>query len=378
MEMAALIRKKTGALRPPLANYRNGFWGGSFMEMAALIRKLLRDVRLMLVGTALLLGAFQCLWAKITERIVGQLAPLVAGLARLGGLDLRDVLEKIFEGEGQVVRTLIGGEGIAPDNAMDMLSIGYVHPLMQTILCIWAIGRAAGAIAGEIDRGTMELLLAQPLARWRLVLAHFLVDAITIPLLCLSLWAGNGVGAWLVGPEIRVKPLKVAAPRPAYLVELGPLKVRIEGPLDRGPAPAPSPGASERLRVRPAAFGPALWVVGGLVFAVSGATLWLSAAGRFRWRVLGIAVFFFLLQFLVNVVGQMWEPAEPLRPLTIFYYYQPQEVILDQDWTVPLREWNGGKPLCLVPMPAVLYGVGAVGYLMAAWTFSRRDLPAPL
>src|SRR5260221_3699560 len=45
------------------------------------------------------------------------------------------------------------------DHAMDMLSIGYVHPLMQTLFCIWAIGRASGAIAGELDRGTMELLL---------------------------------------------------------------------------------------------------------------------------------------------------------------------------------------------------------------------------
>ena len=48
---------------------------------------------------------------------------------------------------------------------MDMLSIGYVHPLVQIIFCIWAVGRASGAVAGELDRGTMELLLAQPLSR---------------------------------------------------------------------------------------------------------------------------------------------------------------------------------------------------------------------
>ena len=44
------------------------------------------------------------------------------------------------------------------DRAMDMLSIGYVHPLVQTIFCVWAVGRASGALAGELDRGTMELL----------------------------------------------------------------------------------------------------------------------------------------------------------------------------------------------------------------------------
>jgi len=47
-------------------------------------------------------------------------------------------------------------------------------------------------------------------------------------------------------------------------------------------------------------FGPALPVVGGLIFAVSGYTMWLSAAGRFRWRVLGIAV----LVTLPAVFGQ--------------------------------------------------------------------------
>jgi ABC-2 type transport system permease protein len=347
------------------------------METLALVRKLLRDVRLMLVGVAFLLGAFQVLFAKISERIIAQLE-LLAELASLGGFSLRDVLDKIFEGEGEVVRTLMGGKLIALDNAMDMLSVGYVDPLVIVLFCVWAIGRGAGAIAGEIDRGTMELLLAQPLARWRLVFAHFLVDALTIPLICLSMWAGNWLGAWWIGPVIQVEHLPVNRPRPAYIIELGPLKVRLEIPLDENPPPAPSPQNSERLRVRPEAFGPALWVVGGLIFAVSGGTLWLSAAGRYRWRVLGIAVFVFLIQFLVNVVGQMWPPAGPLRPLTIFYYYQPQKVILGHDWMVTFPEWNHGRPLCAVPMLAVLYGVGVVGYLMAAWTFSRRDLPAPL
>src|SRR5262249_58878825 len=86
------------------------------------------------------------------------------------------------------------------DSAMDLLSVGYVHPLMQTVFCVWAVGRAAGAIAGEIDRGTMELLLAQPLPRWRLLAAHLLVDVLTIPALCLSLWAATARGCWLSRP----------------------------------------------------------------------------------------------------------------------------------------------------------------------------------
>src|ERR1700676_172488 len=90
---------------------------------------------------------------------------------------------------------------------MDLLSIGYVHPLMQTIFCIWGIGRAAGAIAGEIDRGTMELLLAQPVPRSRLVLGHLGVDCVIIPILCLSLWAGTWIGVWMVSP-IQLREIK--------------------------------------------------------------------------------------------------------------------------------------------------------------------------
>lgn len=342
--------------------------------MLILVRKLLHDVWLALTVVCVLLGAYQCLWFKVTQRICGELVPLIAGLSRRGGVDASMVQNVLFGGPGKVLRTLMGGESIQLDNAMDMLSIGYVHPLMQTIFCIWAIGRAAGAVAGELDRGTLELLMAQPLPRYRLILAHLCVDAVVIPLLCLSLWAGTALGNWLLGP-IEVQSLP-EAPRPsAYLVELGPFKVRLENP---GSTMSSGVDAAERLRVRPLAFGRALFVVGGLLFALSGTTMALSAAGRFRWRVLGFAVLIALVQFLINVIGQMWDVLEPLRPLTIFYYYQPQQVILGANWMVAFGEWNGGQPLLHVPMLAVLYGVGALGYSIAFWIFCRRDLPSPL
>jgi ABC-2 type transport system permease protein len=316
-----------------------------------LVRKLLRDLRVPLLVVALLLVAFECLWVKITERITGQIIPFLGTQVSLPGLE-----ETLFKGPGQVLRTLIGGEHIRLNRAMDVLSIGYVHPLVQTILCVWAIGRAAGAIAGELDRGTMELLLAQPLARFRVILAHAWVDLLTIPVLCLALWAGTWLGAWLVGP-IRVNE--------ADLPKL-PVPVRMK---------PPSP---EQLALEPAAVGPALLNVAALIFAVSGTTMALSAAGRFRSRVLGTAVLVTLVQFLVNLVGQLWEALAFLRPLTVFYYYQPQQVILSGTWSVDLAVWNGGQPLCYVPGAAVLFAVGLAGYLVALGVFTRRDLPAPL
>jgi beta-exotoxin I transport system permease protein len=316
-----------------------------------LIRKLLRDARLGLLVTALLLAAFQCLWAKITSRILGELSPYFTQLAAFGGQHLSDIQGKLFEGPGKIIRTIIGGDRVDLDRAMDLLSIGYVHPLVQTIFCVWAVGRASGALAGELDRGTMELLMAQPLSRGRLILAHFGVDLVVIPALCLSLWAGTALGTWAVGP---IRPEKPDLEPPPGLEVLQYL-------------PQESQQAQEaRLHVDVAAFGPSLWAVGGLLFAISGYTMALSACGRYRWRVLGLAVFLTLVQFLVNVVGQMWDVLEPLRPFTIFYYYQPQELILGKPWPAVL------------PALAVLYGVGAAGYAVALAVFTRRDLPAPL
>ena len=311
--------------------------------MATLLRKLLRDVRLPLVVLVVLLAAFQCLWAKITKQISGQLLPQLVWLGAARNIAAKDIEETIFSGPGQIIKSMIGGESISIFSTKDMLTIGYVHSVVLTICAIWAIGRASGAIVGEIDRGTMELLLAQPLPRWLVILAHFLVDILTIPILCLSLWAGNWIGICLVGLTENT------------------------GAGGSGPP------------INPMIFGPALWNVGALIFAISGYTMWLSAWGRFRWRVLGVSVLITLVQFLINVVGQLWDGAAPLRQLTVFYYYQPQQIILNHRWTVEVGKlWNSGPALTTVNVVAVLLGVGFVGYLLALWVFSKRDLPAPL
>lgn len=351
---------------------------------ATLVRKLLRDLRTGLAVVAVLIGAFQILWYKVVDRILGELSPFFTALASAGGLTQKDVENVFFSGPGKLVRTIIGGEQVTMDRAMDLLSVGYVHPLIQTILCIWAVGRAAGAIAGEIDRGTMELLLAQPLARFRLIAAHLCVDLVTIPILCLSLWAGNYLGIYFIGPiELRPAPAMQNRSVPTdYRLGLGPFTLaRVAAPevqVTKAPTDNDKERVRARLAVEPEKFGRALPAVGGLLFAVSGLTLWLSAAGRFRWRVLGLAVFVVLVQFLVNVIGQLDDTFAPLRPLTVFYYYRPQEMILGKPWVVTLSEWNHGEPLASVPALAVLVGAGLVGYAMALWTFTRRDIPAPL
>jgi ABC-2 type transport system permease protein len=291
-----------------------------------LIRKLLRDLRAGLIVVCLLLFGFHFAWCKSTQQGLELMSKL-----RIQGIDLVQVISTLFSQEsGKIVQKLIGGDRIRIGNGLDSLSIGYMHPLFLTILSVWAVGRAAGAIAGELDKGTMELLLAQPLSRWRVVVSHLAVDLLTIPVLCVSLWAGTAVGCEVFG--------------------------------------LPGMTADQKPPVDPWRFGPALVNVAALLFAISGYTMAISAAGRFRTRVLGIAVVLTLVQFLINLLGQTWTDIEFLRPFTVFFYYQPQGLILGFDNVVDEASRNVGT----------LLAVGVMGYVAALVIFCRRDLPAPL
>jgi ABC-2 type transport system permease protein len=204
----------------------------------------------------------------------------------------------------------------------------------------------------------MELLLSQPVPRNRLILAHFLIDALTIPIICLAVLAGTQFGLWLVGP-FAVDYSSLSKLPPAF-----------QKFLQAGPA---------TLDVSASRQGFALLNLGALLFAASGMTMAVSAIGRGRGRALGVAVFAGLAMYTANVVGQLWDTVAAVRPLTVFYYYQPQKIWLAGEWAVDLGDaLTPGRPLAALPVVPVLLAVGFAGYAVALAVFTRRDLPAPL
>jgi beta-exotoxin I transport system permease protein len=318
-----------------------------------LYRKFLRDVRWQLFAVCLLLATFGGLWVRVTQEVTTQVSPFITLVSTMQAWRPDYIHDLFFRGPGRMIQTFLGGESVKFIDPQETLALAAAHPLVQAIVCIWAIGRAGGAIAGEIDRGTMELLLAQPVARKKVILAHFLVDWTIIPLLCAALVAGVYIGTAIVGTftvdpgvyeAVRMKPPN---PLPTYTVDPGVVR-------------------------------PGMWNTAALAFAISGYTMWISAAGRSRNRVLGLAILVTLVQFLVNVIGQLWDGLAFLRPFSVFYYYQPQAINLRGKWTVdPGIAWFN-EPLISVNVVLMLGLVGAIGYLMALRTFIRRDVPAPL
>ena len=330
-----------------------------------LVRKLLRDVRPALIAVCVLLFLFAGLWVKITQRVTAEITPFFNTVARVAQLPPKLFEDVLFRGPGKVSQAVLGGADLRFEKPMDFLAVGLLHPVVLILSTVWAIGRAGGAVAGEIDRGTMELLLSQPVPRNRLILAHFLVDCAVIPVLCLSFYAGTQFGLWAVGPFV----IDYSAVRAVMAREVPP------GVLGSIGVPA----EPEVLVVSGRPQLPALTNLAALLFALSGLTMALSAFGRSRWKVIGYGVLVGLVMFIANVLGQLWDDAAFVRPFTVFYYYQPQKIMLRDQWTADLAAvWNGHSPVGPVPVVGVLLAVGAVGYLVALRTFTRRDLPAPL
>ena len=301
----------------------------------AVLKKCLLEARLLFAACAAALFAFCWVRVYIVSRLeMSQFASIVEKL-----------WDKVKDFSPVPLSQLLSYSG--------RIALTYDEPIVVLCVSVFAIARGSDAVSGEVNRGTMELLLAQPVARRKVILAHLLVDVTVIPILCAALFAGLHFGVWIVG---------------TFTVDAGVYEALHMKP----PNPLPSYTVDANV-VRPG-----LTNMAALLFAVSGYTMWLSAAGRSRTRVLGLAILVTLVQFLVNVIGQLWDGLAFLRPFTVFYYYQPQAINLKGAWTVdPGLAWTG-KPLVAVNVVLVLGLVGAVGYAMALRTFVRRDIPAPL
>lgn len=325
-----------------------------------LVRKLLRDVRPALLVLCLLLCAFAALWVKITQRVTTEITPFITTITTFARLPPELFEKVIFRGPGKVSQAVLGGSDLRFDQATDFLSVGMLHPVVLILTSVWAIGRAAGSVSGELDRGTMELLLSQPVPRNRLILAHLIVDCLCIPTLCLAFFLGTQFGLFLIGPfEEDYTALR-------EFNQTNTMKMKL--PVPEEPRPIPVSGREE---------APALLNLAALMFALSGMTTAVSAAGRSRWRAIGFGFLIAVVMFVVNVLGQLWPTVGFLRPFTVFFYYQPQKVMLRGEWFANLGDaWPG--VVAGLPAAFVLLAVGAAGYLIALRVFTRRDLPAPL
>jgi ABC-2 type transport system permease protein len=227
----------------------------------------------------------------------------------------------IFGGSGRNVRRFrflvaLGGENMDySTTAMEVC--WWNHPVIVLTVLGWAISRGSAAVAGEIERGTLDLTLSRPVSRPAYLLAHVAFTWLGLVVLAAALIAGNRVGA-------QVYALK--APPTAFTL------------------------------LKPAA------MVVSLGMAVYGYTLPFSTLDVVRWRPGLIAAALTLGGLIAMTIAPQFDGYEWLEKLSVFRAYAPVTVALK------------GEPLAF--NTAVLCAVFATGVIAALGIFSRRDLPS--
>ena len=198
------------------------------------------------------------------------------------------------------------------------MAISLIHPIALVLTSVFAVGFSTASIAGERQRGTLEVVLARPLSRQSLYFTLLAAAFTFVATAIAALLAGSLVGSSLAGVFEQV----------------------------------------------PVARMPLLWLNALLLFG-SVAAIGLAASvscDRFA-PALGWTLGIVVTMYLLEVLGSLWPAAEFLQPYSLFHYLKPKLVLA-----------GAGQPLDFLVLAMVI--ATAIGW--AAIVFPRRDLAAPI
>lgn len=320
-----------------------------------LLRKCISEVQLLFFASALLLFAF-C-WVRVFI------------VASLETSSFAAIIDKLWDNWGRLspvpLSQLLTYTG--------RVAIAYDEPVVVFCITIFAISRGSAAVSGELSRGTMEMLLAQPISRLQTLYSQAAVTVTCLALLCTLTWCGTWTG-------IQTARAVELAPPPSVTVPLLQWKIPISF------APQEKIRVPMRDRVKPKNFLPGALNLFCLGVCLAGLSTLASACDRYRWRTIGIISSFFVMQMILKVLSRAFDSTEWMQFLTVLSAYEPQRLVyiasnletpLNWAWWVPAGDKHpsmAGPLLYYV----VLLSIGVTSYLAAGVVFHKRDLPAPL
>jgi ABC-2 type transport system permease protein len=262
-----------------------------------LLRRTVAANRVRLLACALGIGAWGLILPLIYSTFGRELAGIIEGNA---------FLQQFSQFGGGDIFSLSGS-----------IAIGFIHPFSVALLSVFAIGYPVAAIAGERQRGTLEVLLARPISRRSLYVTSFIAGALFLAVLLALELIANLVSASLVG---------------------------VLGEID-------------------VARVPAVWLNGWLLF-VAFMAIGLAASVSFDRLApaLGITLAVVLVMYVVDVVASLWPDAAWIADYSLFHYVKAKQIL---EGSLALGDL------------AVLGIVTAVAVALALIVFPRRDIAAP-
>ena len=232
-------------------------------------------------------------------------------------------------------------EGLSPVKFSDLatpagrIAITYAHPLILLGALAWSIGRGSDCVSGEIGRGSMEMILAQPVSRRAVFAAQALMAILGAALIALAVWCGTALGL-----------------------------ATVELPQ----------------QISQTLFIPAAVNVFALMVCLAGLSALASSWENQRWRTVGLMGTLYVVSTVLDVVARLIPACNWLKFASFLTLFSPQTMVAhpDQAWQLWKVRPESTAALGLGGQQLALLAIGLASYCAGAAIFHRRDLPAPL
>jgi ABC-2 type transport system permease protein len=214
------------------------------------------------------------------------------------------------------ITVMIGSDLLDAISPTAITSFTFTHPLVWVLLISFCLTVASGSLAGEVDRGTMDLLAALPMSRTRIYASVSAMLVLFGLPLCWGAWAGVLAGRSLTDAgDVRMDALArvVCNLFAAYVL-------------------------------------------------IAAFSLAISAASSRRGSAVAVSFFLVFYAFALNLLRAMWPELERLAWSGFLSYFQPLLIV-----RADAHRWR--DLLVLVTASAVFWTIGLV-------LFRRRDIPA--
>ena len=213
------------------------------------------------------------------------------------------------------VKAVLGGKALQAGNIAGLIAIGYQDPLVLLLYMLYAVGVPTALLAGEVQKGNMELILSRQVTKTHVYICAGLITIAGMYALVMVMFLGTLAGTNLYHFEQNV---------PLYSF----FKLAING--------------------------------GILASAVGGIAL-LAAACFQRTTAVSLTVAYLVINHIMYVMAQWWPRMKWMEPATIFHYVHGPEIFSESAW--PILNM------------AVLISLLVVSALLGAVIWHRRDLP---
>jgi ABC-2 type transport system permease protein len=266
----------------------------------ALILKSFRDSWLLMAGGFVVLVLFEIVFVLAMKTVAPEMVAFV----------------QRFEFLKQLFQALISLDLSAGASPSTLVVLGLLHPFLSVVTWGALLTIGTRVPAGEIDRGTADLLFSLPVGRGSVYVSTSVVLGFSALLLAVATWVGVALGT-------RITPFS----EPVNLARI---------------AMANTNQAA-------------------LLMAIGGTTALVSCLVNRRGVAIAIVVAVLLASFLINFLAIFLTFFQRIEFLGYLYYYRPVDVVRDGRW--PLRDLS------------LLGTVAVVCWTIGLLVLRRKDIP---